>query len=298
MPDNETSIMQVNNPSSPLKLLLAILLVLLGGDALAQQNNLPKLKKGRMNWESYGKLAPQRMNQKDYAMYMVRVNGLYKWFETEPDQSWIDDFHFFDVNGDRIPDGVYTGATKYYKGDQTMLMFGDSSLKYPMKFSEPGYVNLFIPSDSGIDLTLVREPSGTEYRVFVRQYFYSYAADSARQLWESQYISTTEIPSYLHDHEAFEVQLPTYLRTSPEVLNEPGIDYDQDGSVDGLGNVVADLKPGQPMFRLWQESKNGQNWSFVMLMQAPEGKHLFKIPSNDKVPTAYCGWILSEAIGQ
>lgn len=298
MPDNETSFMHKHHPSSSLKLLLAVVLVLMAGKLMGQSNDLPKLAKGRMNWDKYKKLAPQRMNQKDYAMYMVRMNGLYEWFETEPDQSWIEDFHFFDVNGDRIPDGIYTGTTQYFKGDQTMLMLGDSALSYPLTFSEPGYVQRFVPSDSGIDMTLVREPSGTEYRVFVKRYFYSYAADSARQLWETQYVSTTEIPEYLHDHEPFELKLPTFLRSTPEILNETAVDYDQDGEPDGLGNVVAELKPGAPLFRLWQESGNGQNWSFVMLMEAPQGQHLFRLQPNSKVPTGYCGWILSEAIGQ
>ena len=284
--------------SFSLKAALALLLLLFSGHLMAQNDSLPLLAKGRMSWEPYAALAPARMNQKDYAMYMVRVNGLYEWFETEPDQSWIDDFHFFDVNGDRIPDGVYSGTTKYYKGDRTMLMFGDSSLKYPLAFSEPGYVQDFVPSDSGIVLTLVQEPFGVEYRVYVRQYFYDYAADSARQLWEAQYVSTSEVPAFFQEYQPFALKKPTYLRTSPEVRNEPAIDYDQDERPDGLGNIVAELQPGMPLFRLGEKSGANGNWSFVMLMQLPEGKHMFQAPLRGDVPAGFCGWIPSEAIGQ
>jgi hypothetical protein len=102
----------------------------------------------------------------------------------------------------------------------------------------------------------------------------------------------------MHKHVPFESQLPTYIRTSPEIRNEPTVDYDQDGIPDGLGNIVGELKPGMPLFRLWQESRNGQSWSFIMLMKEPEGEHLFQAPLRDNVPTGYCGWIPSEAIGQ
>jgi hypothetical protein len=278
-------------------LLLKFLLILPAFHLQAQTDSLPRLVKGRMDWKPYAARAPRRMNQKDYAVYMVRVNGLHEWFETEPDQSWINDFHFFDLNGDRIPDGFYSGPTKYYQGDHTMLMLGDSSLKYPVTFSEPGYLYSFTPSDSGVDMTLVKEASGLEYRTSVSRYFYSYAADSASKLWEAQYISTTELPPSRYPHQAFALHLPTYLRTSPEIRNEPGVDYDQDGRPDGLGNIVAELKAGMPLFRVWEESRGGMNWSFVMVMAAPENSPLFPPVGKAKWPIARCGWIPSEALG-
>lgn len=271
-----------------------LVLLLLTSPLLAQKDSLPKLVKGRFDWTPYQNLAPKRMNQKDYAIYMVRMNGLEQWFETEPNQDWIQDFHFFDVNKNLFPDAVYSGPTEYFKGDQTLLMFGDSSFKYPLAFSAPGYIHNFVTTTEGIEMSLVEEPAGDEFRVHIRHFFYDYAADSARQLWQLQYLSTTQVPEFFQAHEAFSLRETTYLRTSPELRNDPPIDYDGDEKPDGLGNVVSQALAGQTLFRVHRADYAGESWSFVLLLDPPGGKSLFQVtaaPIN-----AYAGWIPSAAI--
>lgn len=277
------------------KYLGMLLVLLISGSAWAQQDTLPHIVSGRLNWEPYRSQQPSRMNQKDYAIYMVRMNGLDEWFETEPDQDWIQDFHFFDVNKDRIPDAVYSGSSAYFKGDQSLFLFGDSSFKYPLTFSAPGYIHRFDQQAEGIEVTLVKEPAGSEFLVHNRHYYYAYEADSAKLMWQLQYISTTQIPPVFAQKEAFTLRLPTHIRTTPEVRNEPGIDYNGDQSIDGLGNIVAEIQPGIQLFRLLREDHAGESWSFVMLLEAPAGQSLF-LPQENAPINGYCGWIPSSAL--
>jgi hypothetical protein len=259
-------------------------------------DSLPMPASGRIDWEPYKARAPKRFNQKDYAVYMVRVNEFHEIFETDPRQQWVDDFHFFDLNGDLMPDAVYSGETKYFKGERSMIMIGDSSLKYPITFSEPGYIHKLTPADSGLGITVISEPSGTDFRVSISRFFYDFAADSARLISRLQYISTTKVPAFHQPPTPFVLRRPTYLRTTPEVRNEPPIDYDQDERPDGTGNIVGELQPGLPLFRLWQEQVEGENWSFVILLEPPEGKHLFDISQQGKGVQGYAGWLPSGSI--
>ena len=268
--------------------------LLLSGSIWAQQDTLPHIIQGQLDWTPYNSQGPARMNQKDYAIYMVRMNGLDAWFESEPDQDWIQDFHFFDINNNLIPDAIYSGVTHYFKGEQTLLMFGDSSFTYPLAFQAKGYVHSLMHSEEGIEMSLIDRPGKGEYLVHNRHYYYEYAADSARLIWQLQYVSTTQIPARFPRWEAFTLRIPAYIRTTPAVRNEPGIDYDGDEKPDGTGNIIAAVKPETPLFRLWREDRQGENWSFVMLLKAPAEKSLFK-PSGNAPLSGYCGWMRSSS---
>ncbi|MEM6268258.1 MAG: hypothetical protein AAF998_02420 [Bacteroidota bacterium] len=281
-----------------LSLFAALLIVVgMGPRTFAQVNDsLPQLAAGRLDWGPYRALAPQRFNQKDYAVYMVRVNKFHEIFETDPRQQWVDDFHFFDLNGDLMPDAIYSGSSQYFKGDRSLIMIGDTALQYPITFDQPGYIQALEMADTCLKLTVVQEASGIDYRVNLRRFRYDHATDTATQLWGLQYLSTTQIPPNRNPAVPLVLRRPTYLRTSAEIISEPAIDYDQDGHPDGVGNIIADLQPGLPLLRLWQEIRNGEDWSFVILLEAPSGKHLFSVPPNDKIPQGYAGWLPSKAM--
>ena len=257
-------------------------------------DRIPGIVEGKLDWQAYKKLihAPT-FQQNDLSIYVLRKSGLTEMITKEENADWMQDWHFFDVNNDRHLDAFYSGATKMRGGFHTYIMLADTGLSYPVKFDAPGYVNTFNPDKNGISLTLREDAHGKSYLHKIAQYRIDYAKDSSICLWQVQMVSTTEVP-IMHAGKAAQVQLPTQLRSSAHLLNEPSMDFDQDGKADATGNVLGMLTPKTPCLRLAETRAEDHEWSFVLVLEAPQKGHVFQ--PNQGVKTAFAGWVLTEAL--
>ncbi|MEM7038319.1 MAG: hypothetical protein AAF570_15145 [Bacteroidota bacterium] len=258
------------------------------------KDSIPLIVEGAVDWRPLLRTAPKRMNQKDYAMYMVRKNKLEERFFNELNQNWVNDWHFFDANGDRLVDAVFSGKLDHHEGWYTYMLYGDSALTYPISFEAPGYVHLFEPQAKGLEIILRNDASGKRYLHRINHYFLDTETDSTHHNWEVQIVSTTEVPEKRFTRQPFALYRDVQLRTSPRVANTPTVDYDQDEKPDAAGNIVASYKAGAPCFRYAEMESEGMNWSFVMVLQAPEGKHVFK--PIEGLRTGFCGWVPTVAL--
>ena len=283
-----------------LKNIVLFFVMLLSSSLFAQDTGLadsiPRIVQGKVDWVAYKKkINAPAFQQNDLAIYVLRKNGLTEMITKEENANWIQDWHFFDVNNDRYLDAFFSGQTKMRGGYYTYIMLADTGLSYPIKFEAPGYIHAFQPDKKGIDLTLREDAHGKGYLHKIGQYRVDYEKDTSFCLWQVQMVSVTDVPA-LHQPEAAEVQLPTQLRTSSQLINEPSTDYDQDGIADGAGNVIALLSPKTPCFRLAEAREGDMQWSFVLVLGELKKGHVFQ-PIPD-LQMAYAGWVLTEALGK
>jgi hypothetical protein len=279
--------------------LFALLFCLLPLCTIAQNDTVPRLVAGKFDWVAFKqRIKAPAFQQKDLTGYIMRKDSLTDMLIQEESATWMNDWHFFDVNADRQLDGVYSGATKA-KGMYSYFVMGDSNLTYPVRLKTQGYVHGFDPGKDGIDIVTRTDAHAKEYLHIISAYFYRYATKKATLTWQLQMVSTTEVPE-TRSPEALTLRLSTQLRTSPRLVNDPAIDYNQDDKPDGLGNIIATLDHGMKTFRLAETETAGKAWSFVLVFDTPAGKHMFKpitpAPGQPPVRMAYAGWVLTEAL--
>lgn len=257
-------------------------------------DSLPRIVAGKFDWEAYKqKINATRFQQNDLSIYVLRKNNLSEMISKEENADWIMDWHFFDVNHDRYLDAFYSGATKVRGGYHSYIMLADTGLSYPIIFDAPGYVNDFRPDKEGINLILREDAHGKGYLHKISSYRIDFKSDTAFCLWQLQLVSTTEIP-VLGLPEAVQIQQPSQLRTSPQLLNAPAADLDQDGKPDVAGNVIAALEPLTPCFKLAEFKADDFDWSFVLVLNTPKNNHVFQPVKGLRM--AYGGWVLTQAL--
>jgi hypothetical protein len=259
---------------------------------LAQRDTVPHLVTGILDWSRFKKeMGAPVFQQNDMAIYVLRKDSLTELISQEENAAWIKDFHFVDVNKDRHLDAFYCGATKALGGYHTYFMRADAGMNYPVKLSAPGYVHSLKVEPNGLEFILRADASAKSYLHCISEYYYFFGKDSLSMGWQLQMVSTTEVP-FLNSPKPFTLAIPNQLRTTPKLLNEPPVDYDQDDKYDAAGNIVAVLESGLHGFKLAEKLVDGNLWSFVILTDTPRGKHIFKpIP---KANMAYAGWILEQ----
>jgi hypothetical protein len=271
---------------------LVMAMLFLSGELFGQRDTVPHIVTGRFDWAQFKKeMQAPAFQQNDLAIYILRKDSLGDLISQEENGNWIQDFHFVDVNRDRYLDAFYSGATKAKGGFYTYFMRAAADLTYPIKLQASGYVHLLKPDSAGVEFILRDDAHGKGYLHTITEYYYHFRKDSLDTGWQLQMVSTTEVPA-LAQPQAFVLKYPIQLRTSPRLLNEPPMDYNQDGKNETTGNVVANLEPGLRGFRFAEKEANGQKWSFVVLFDTPKGTHVFK--PLKIVQMAYAGWIIEQ----
>ncbi len=271
-----------------------LLLLLLPSRVQAQRDSVPHIVAGKFDWAKFKQDAKAPVfQQNDMAIYVLRKDSLGEMISQEKNGDWIKDFHFVDVNGDRYLDAFYCGATKAKGGYYSYFMLADTGLRYPICLQAPGYIHALQPSKQGIAFIIRDDAHDKGYLHTVTEYYFDYATRKLDTGWQLQMLSTTEVPS-MGGREAFELHYPTELRTTARVINDGPTDYDQDGKPESIGNVVARLDAGTPLFRCAELDIDGRKWSFVVLLRTPAQNVLFRPLKG--VRMAYAGWILTEAL--
>lgn len=270
--------------------LLVLLCSLTGPSLPAQLDSLPLIIEGQADLLAFKQGAPE-FNQKDLVMYIVAKEGLAKMFNDQPDKAWIDDWHFLDMNNDGALDAIYSGANRYYKGHYSMFMFGNASIDYPPVFRARGYIHKIRKETDGLRLHMRKEAYGADYLTKMTHYHYLFKEDTTHIVWQSQVVAGTQIPAF-REIEGFELRMDAPLHSSPEELKKPPMDYDQDGTMDADGNVLASFPAGSRLLRTARETVGGESWSFVTVVDPPAEGHVFQ--PIDGVRMGYCGWMRSE----
>jgi hypothetical protein len=276
-------------------MVLAVVLLLLPLVNCAQQDTIPRIVAGKFDWAQFKKeVNAPVFQQNDMAIYVLRKDSLTELISKEENANWIKDFHFVDVNGDRYLDAFYCGATAAKGGYFTYFMQADTGLNYPIRLQAPGYVHQLTPSKEGLEFILRDDAHGKGYLHKITEYYFDWKTKQLKTGWQLQMLSTTEVP-LMRKPEAFALHYPTELRSTARPVNDPPVDYNQDGKPEALGNVVAVLEAGTPLFRLAETESASGKWSFVIVLATPTKKHIFQ-PLKD-VKMAYAGWILTDALG-
>jgi hypothetical protein len=276
-----------------LKSLLGILFVLPLALA-AQSDTIPHIVSGQLDWVKYKQSVNAPVfQQNDMAVYILRKDSLGELISQEQNANWIRDFHFFDLNGDRQLDAVYSGSTRAKGGYYTYCMLADTGLRFPIVLEAPGYVHQLNPQPKGLELLLREDAHDKGYLHKISAYYLDFISRKSRILWQLQMLSTTEVP-LMHAPQVFALHYPTELRTTPRILNTPPMDYDQNGQAESTGNVVASLAAETPGLALAEQDIDGQQWTFVIMLATPAKHALFQPISG--VQMAYAGWVLRTAI--
>ncbi len=262
---------------------------------LSQRDSIPHIVTGRFDWAKF-KLEVQApvFQQNDMAIYILRKDSLGELISKEENAAWIKDFHFVDVNQDRWLDAFYCGSTKAKEGYYTYFMQADTGLNYPIRLQAPGYVHLLTPSKEGLEFIIRDDAAGKDFLHTVTEYYFDWKTRQLDMGWQLQMLGTTEVP-IMRKPEAFQLHYPTEVRSTARVVTEPAHDYNQDGKYEVMGNVVAMLDAGTPLFRLAEVESASGKWSFVTVLSTPTKNHVFQPIKGVKM--AYAGWILTDALG-
>jgi hypothetical protein len=273
---------------------LTMLLLGLALGGFAQRDSIPHIVAGKFDWSQFKQAVNAPVfQQNDMAIYVLRKDSLMELISKEENSNWIKDFHFIDINADRWLDAFYCGPTKARGGYYTYFMLADTGLRFPIKLSAPGYVHTLTPGKEGLEFILRDDAHGKGYLHTISEYYYNYKTAKLDMGWQVQMLSTTEVP-IMRQPERFVLHYPAELRASARVVNEPAVDYNQDGKPESIGNVVAMVDAGMPLLRVAELDIDGRGWSFVLMLATPLKNPIFQ-PIPD-MRMAYAGWVLTEAL--
>ncbi len=263
----------------------------------AQKDTIPRIVEGKVDWETTkGKLGAPIFNQKDVVMYMVRKEGLGTWFNDETSDAWVNDFHFIYLNGDQHLDAIYDGSTAYHLGAYFRLSIGDTTLSYPATFESRGYAARFYADKAGIGYIVRKDAYGADYLLVLSSYYYDYGRKSNDLVWEVAVVGDEQAPVGTL-REQVVVKEPVQMRIAPEVVNDGGIDLDQDGKEDLNGNVSAVFDRGATFIRtLQKKGGDGQNWSFVIALDTPKEDFAYGTGADPDRKRFAAGWVHSDKL--
>ncbi len=270
---------------------------------VAQPDSLPGIVEGAFDWEAFKKeQGAPRFNQKDLVMYIVQMEGLAHLFNAQKDMEWIDDFHFFDLNGDDHLDAVFSGELVLKKGAYTILMVGDSLLSMPKVFEGPGYFHDFWPDTSGISFVLRcdgrelnNEEGSRDYLTTISLNRYDYQTGLIEDFWHLEFPYFSEIPPQ-YDREAVIIEDACPIRWEARIPTaKVPVDLDGDGEMDAEASVCGILEKGtRTVCTFVSENERKEIWSFCIALDPPRKGHIYSL--RHKQGYAYAGWVKGDLL--
>lgn len=283
---------------------LVILVISFWGNLLfGQGDSIPRIVEGEFDWLDFkAKMNAPAFNQKDIVMYLVHQEGYGKLFGDNPDQAWVDGFHFLNFDENRFLDAVFYGEVESKKGPYTMLLMGDTSLSWAESFAARGYVHHLSMKPGGMAFSFRRDArEGWEYWSECSSWWYDHAADSVRANWRVWFVGNSA-PANADRIRAFTLDAPTELRWAPEIDDQTGYDWNGDEKADVVGNVVGIFRKGASLLATYEQvDEDGEPWSFVILLDGAQELRTFPKETNlgpgpDGVYIA--GWMPTKALGR
>lgn len=259
----------------------------------AQSDSMPEVLVQPLNWSEL-EAPDQKFNKKDAVRYVVGKDNLTAIFEREAGGEGLNDFHFLQVNGDNALDLIFSGPNEYYKEHYTMLFIVNAERAYKRTFEAPGYLTKLQRKGSWAEVVLCKPATETQAFSFVNKYVID--LDSATHKLTAQicFLRNTEIPSP-GDFSAEELREVALLRKTPELIDEPPVDFDLDGKEDALGNSIANFPSGTRLIKLAARTLNNVIWDFVLAIDSPSP--LLPLSAGVKPGfTFIAGWVQDEKL--
>lgn len=252
----------------------------------------PAIIEGAIDWSSVPGINDD-FSKKDAVMGIIRQTNQMTHFVDDAGQTFLNDFHFIDLNGDKFPEAIYMGKTPK-RGWHTTI-FTAKDYRYEVKFDSDGYVGEWNKEGDNYRFVIREDPGEREYLTRISQYRWRTASESDTLLSELVFPGPGKQPNdYFPKPVPAKIGKPVWVRHSPEVVDDPAFDYNEDGRLDGAGNKIAAFPKNHPaMIVSTQKDADGYEWAFIVTPVAdPAPGHVF-----DKIRpgvTFTAGWILED----
>lgn len=251
----------------------------------------PHIVQGPLDWKKMAGVN-DNFNRKDAAMALIRTTGIGKAFSEETDDTFVQDFHFLDLKGDRGSEAVYCGDTKYQGWHTYMFVYADQ--KYHKAFDASGYVHELARTGANWRITLRRDPGKDEYFTVVSKHIWLAETEKDSLLSDLYFPGVSELPQqYFVEEKPMRLGKSEWIRHSPKQQDDPVLDYNNDRRPDVVGNRIIAFKEGHPVSKIAETVRSGQPWAFIVApVSNPAPGHAL----GEYKPglTYVAGWIRSE----